>query len=137
MAVLQLVDSRIESGRSCGWLDRPITRNGLLCSVALPVGWLVLFYAFVLHVRLALGRWPAFGESLTDWPLSWHFTGVTGLGLVLFYSLFILPAAFILCVPFRRSRHFAVHMLCYAAAVALTFAGMNLAPGPFLNWFFD
>lgn len=96
-----------------------------------------MFYAFVLHVRLSLERWPAFGETLKDGPLQIHSAATMGFAIGLFYSLFALPAVFILTVPFRRSRHFAVYVLCYAAALGLAFAAMNLAPGPFLNWLYD
>lgn len=123
--------------KGAGLLKHPVTRTGFLCSVSLSALWLVLFYSFVLHVRLSLGRWPAFGEELSAWPVQIHFTAVWGIGLALFLSLFPLPAFFIFTVPFRASRHWAVYSLCYAAGVGLAFIAMNFAPGPFLNWLYD
>ena len=84
MAVLWLMNFRIALPKLGEWLDRPITRNGLLCSLGLPAVWLLWFHSFVLHVRFSLGRWTGFGESLTDWSLQMHFAGVAGLGLGLF-----------------------------------------------------
>jgi hypothetical protein len=131
------VNTQLLSSRVRGWLEKPVTWTGCLCSVSLPALWLILFYSFVLHVWLSLGRWPAFGEELNAWPVQIHFTAVWGVGLALLFSLFPLPAFFIFTVPFRASRHWAVYFLCYAAGIGLAFIAMNFAPGPFLNWLYD
>lgn len=136
MAVL-IVNAQLLSSKIRGLLEHPVTWTGFLCSVSLAALWLIIFYSFVLHVRLSLGRWPAFGESLPSGSLALHFAAVWGGGVALFYSLFPLSAFFIFTVPFRASRHSAVYFLCYTAAIGLAFAAMNVAPGPFLNWLYD
>src|SRR5262245_44185525 len=64
---------------------RSLSSKGFLWAIAFPVLWLANFYALVAHVRLALGRWPHFGETFDDRVISthtqatWHLVG----GLIL------------------------------------------------------
>jgi hypothetical protein len=119
---------------SCG---RSLSRQGFLWAIAFPLVWLVIFYAQVAHVRLALGRWPTFGEPFNGWALTahcqttWYFAGA------LVASLYPTPLVLIGCLFFPRYRHVSIYSLTYAAAVGFAFGTMLLAPKPFLNWFFD
>jgi hypothetical protein len=115
----------------------PLSRQGFLWAIAVPMLWLTIFYAQVIHVWFALGRWPAFGEDFTDWALTahsettWHFAGA------LLLSVYAVPLVAVGCLFFPRYRHVSVYSLTFAAAVGLAFGAMQLAPGPFLNLFFD
>lgn len=117
------------------WFDQPVTLNGLLWSVALPVGWLALFYALVIHSRLSLKRWPHFGEKL-DGLLRLHEAVVWLFVTPLYFSIFVAALVFFAFLFFRQSRHHSIYALGYAVALLLAYAAMFLAPGPFLNWFF-
>jgi hypothetical protein len=116
---------------------RSLSRKGFLCVVAFPVSWLVVFYGLVAHVRIALGRWPNFGESFNGWALSAHSQATWYLAAALVVSLYPAPLVLIGCLFFQRFRHVSIYSLTYATAVGLAFGAMLLAPGPFLNWFFD
>ncbi len=118
-------------------MKRELSWRGVLWAVGLPALWIALYYAYVAHVWLALGRWPAFGEQFGGWPLSVHDTAVRGFFGGLIYSLYVVPVIFAGSLVFRRYRHFAVYALCYGAAVGLAAAALFLAPRPFLNWLFD
>jgi hypothetical protein len=131
------VSAQLQNSKPSEWLDRPVTVKGFICSLALPAGWLALFYAFVFHVWFSLGRWPAFGEKLPGWPLQLHHDVVAGFALGLFFSNFLLPQALILTVTFRQWRHFSVYVLSYALALGIAYLGLLASPGPFQNWLFD
>ena len=113
-----------------------LTWRGFLCSIALPLAWLLWFYAFVVRVRFSLGRWPDFGEPL-DRSLVFHDESIRRVAGLLGCSL--IPAAGLAlgCLIFRRSRHVSIYLVCYAMAVLAGYGAVLLAPGPFLNWFFD
>jgi hypothetical protein len=91
----------------------------------------------VAHVRLALGRWPNFGESFNSWALAAHSQTMWYLLRALVVSLYPTPLVLMACLFFPRWRHVSIYALTYAAAFGLAFGAMLLAPGPFLNWFFD
>lgn len=120
----------------CDWMDRPVILKGFLWSVALPVGWLALFYALVLHTRFSLGRWPHFGESFDGW-LGLHERAVWLLVPPLYFSVYAAILVFVACLFFRRVRHLSIYAFTYAAALLLAYAAIFLAPGSFLNWFWD
>lgn len=116
--------------------ERPVTCNGVLWSVALPIGWLALFYALVIHTRFSLGRWPQFGERF-DGLLRLHEIVVWLFVTPFSFSIYVAGLMFLACLCFRQSRHLSIYALGYAMALLLAYAAMFLAPGPFLNWFFD
>jgi hypothetical protein len=116
---------------------RSLSRQGFLWAIAFPVLWLAIFYALVAHVRLALGRWPNFGESFNGWALSAHSQATWYLAGALVASLYPAPLVLFGCLFFPRWRHISIYSLAYAAAMGLAFGAMLLAPSPFLNWFFD
>jgi hypothetical protein len=113
-----------------------VTRRGFAWSAMLPVAWVLLFYAFVAHTRLSLGRWPHFGEALTG-GLWFHEVAVECLIVALAGSLFVVPVILVGCLFLPRWRHFSVYTTSYAAAVGLSIGALFMAPDPFLNWFFD
>jgi hypothetical protein len=122
-------------GRELG--RRTYTLKRFLWSVSLPSVWLLLFYGFVGHVRLALGRWPHFGEGLHGRLLTIHEWVVMRMIAGLVLSLYPVGVLLVGCLIFRRWRYFGPYLLSYAAAVGLVFGSIFLAPGPFRDWFFD
>jgi len=118
-------------------LARRLNWKGFTLSVVLPGSWLLWFYALMAHVQLALGRWPNFGETHGG-LLGFHETAVWISIVPLYFSVYAAAFAFVVCLFLRRWRHFSVYSLCYAAVFGLdVLAAFYLAPGPFLNWFWD
>jgi len=126
----ELADATSGISRSLGW-------RGFAWAAALPGLGLLLFYGLVLHTRLALGRWPNFGERLPTQILSLHNTLVWDCYAALFFSLYAVPILIIVSVCFRKTRRFAFYLFAYAMAAILAGALVQLAPHSFLNWFFD
>ena len=118
-------------------LTRSLTRKGFTWSVGLPMFWILLYYAFVVHIRLALGRWPRFGEHLDGSLLRFHHEAVWLLLLILLGSLCLAPVLLIACLLSNRWKHVSIYVLCYGAGVGIAYWSLHRAPGPFLNWLFD
>lgn len=118
-------------------LSGGLTWRGVAWAVALPASWVLLYYAFIAHVWLSLGRWPRFGEHLDGWLLSFHDATIRGLFGALVASLCVVPVVLVLCLFLRRYRHVSIYSLCYGAAVGLASCALSLVPHSFLNWFFD
>lgn len=129
--------------KSIRWRDffanmtRPLTWTGFAWSVSLPAVWIFLYYTFVVHVWLSLGRWPAFGEQLRGWPLAVHAIAIRPLWAALLCSLYITPLILSVCLFLQRWRHVALYALCYGAAAGIACGSLFCAPHPFLNWLFD
>jgi hypothetical protein len=128
------------SCRRCDFLSSLTARlklKGIAWSVALPFGWLLMFYGLAFHVWFTLGRWPRFGESL-EGLLRFHERAVWMLIPLFYFSLYAAGLVFLVCLFLRGWRHRAVYALSYSAAVVLAgVAASFLAPRPFLNWFLD
>jgi hypothetical protein len=128
------------SRRRCDFISSLTARlklKGIVWSVVLPFGWLLLFYGLVFHVWFSLGRWPHFGENL-DGLLYFHERAVWILIPLFYLSLYAAGLVFVVCLFFRGWRHRAVYALSYSTAVVLAaMAASVLSPGPFLNWFLD
>jgi hypothetical protein len=114
-----------------------LTLKGFLWATALPTFWLLLFYTFVAHVRLSLGRWPEFGQQLEGWSFAFFDQATRQVAGALVSSLFILPLLLVACLFFRRWRHISVYAVAYGAAVGIAIGVMFLAPHSFLNWYID
>jgi len=114
-----------------------LTLRGFVWAVALPASWVALYYGFIAHVWLSLGRWPRFGEHVDGWLLSVHDEVIRYLLGALVGSLYFAPIVLITCLLQRRWRHVSVYALCYSAAVGLAWCALILAPQAFLNWLFD
>lgn len=118
-------------------LTGPMTRRGLIRAMALPVGWMALYYGFVLHVRIHLGRWPEFGEGLHGWLVAGHYEVVRFLLVAQIASLYFLPVVLGACLLRARWRPTSVYVLVYGASVGLAWGALYLAPHAFLNRLFD
>jgi len=110
----------------------------LLCLV--PVGWAVLFAAFAVRARLALGRWPyayhpdpkALGFELHDGALLWGM-------LLMFAAPFGLLTQLVLGrrQPNLVPRHPWLWLAWFAATFAALLLLARLDPGGFMNWYAD
>ncbi len=117
----------------------PPGRLALAASAFHPLLFLGLFYSLALHMHRRLDGWPrriGFG----DWPegLVVHAkVAQVSFGALLLGGLFVWPVAVFVCacVPGLRPglRALGVYALVSVAAVAL----MQLAPEPFLYWWWD
>lgn len=118
------------------WASVGVTRGGLIWAWTIPAVWLLAFYGLVVHVRWGLGRWPTFGEGVAG-PMRFHYQVVEWLGLAMFGTVYFVPGLALACVFSRRLRPVTIYALCFAVGVGLAFAGVPLAPAPFMNWFLD
>jgi hypothetical protein len=116
---------------------RKVTRRGILWSVAVPTGWVLLFYSFIAHVWWSLGRWPKFGEALGDGLLLSHGVAAQFLLFALLGSLFFVPLILVGSLFLPRWQHVSIYVATYAAAVGVAIGALFLAPDSFMNWFFD
>ncbi len=110
--------------------------KGIVWSVALPFGWLLLFYGLVFHVWFTLGRWPRFGEELAG-LLYFHEVALWLLGGLFYFFLYAAGLVFVVGWFIRGWRHWVVYALSYSIAVGLAAGAAFLAPEHFLNWFLD
>lgn len=114
-----------------------LTLRGFLCATALPACWLLVFYTFVVHVRLSLGQWPQFGQLVEGWSFAFYDHATQYAAWALVGSLYVVPLVLVACLFDRRWRHVSVYAAAYAAATMVAIGVMYLAPHPFLNWYFD
>jgi len=113
------------------------SKQGLLGTVWVPCFSAFCFYAFVLHIRWVLGRWPHFGEALAPGILSVHAGIMHHLVVGMIYSLFPLSLIFLIALFSKKGRWFSFCCVTYAIWVGLSCASILLAPDRFLNWYFD
>ena len=106
-------------------------------AAVMPLLSMVLFYAFVVHLRLSLGRWPHFGESLPNQMLTLHMEVANYFALGLFFSLYATGIMTLIGFAFKSLRWLSFSCLLHMVFVALSFGSFFLAPHPFLNWLFD
>lgn len=104
--------------------------------MALPFGWLLLFYGLVFHVWFTLGRWPRFGEEL-EGLLRVHELALWLLGGLFYFTLYAAGLVFVICLFLREWRHWVVYAVSYSTAVILAAVAAGVAPEHFLNWFLD
>jgi hypothetical protein len=98
-----------------------------------------LFYSLALHMRQSLGRWPAaIGESGFP-PLLVIHANLTVLTFELLFlsSLYLVPPAMLVCLFEQRWQRFIPRLALYAALFFISWGCMQLAPGPFLDWWSD
>lgn len=96
----------------------------------------LVFHGLAVHVRLALGRWPTFGENLSGW-VDTHLNAVWWVMGSLWFGFVASPLLVLLGLAWPRARPLTGPCLVFGISLGLAYASMFLAPGPFLNWFFD
>ncbi len=103
----------------------------------MPFTIIVIFYAWVAHVRLSLGRWPHFNETLTNGLLRFHHALAEYLALGLIVSLYATGIMTVLSFAFKSLRFLSFSYLIHMVFAGLSLGLFLLVPHPFLNWLFD
>ena len=114
-----------------------INWKGLLWAFGMPMSWLLVFYTYVVHVRISLGKWPYFGQHLEGWSYAIFDKAVRMGAQALVSSLYFLPVFLIGCMFLRRWRFVSAYAIAFGTGMGIAFGAMFLAPHAFLNWFFD
>ena len=119
------------------WDLKLLKKRFVYAAMALPLLWLLYFYGLVAHVWVLLDRWPSFGEGLPSRLARMHYDSVGLIAAVLFVIACVAAAAFPAALCFPKTRHRSMYALAYLVSVGACFGAIYLAPGSFLNWFFD
>lgn len=110
----------------------------LLC--LLPLAWAVLFAAFVVRARSALGRWPyAYHPDPKDLGFGLHDAAVLW-GMQLLFTVPFGLIALLLAVrrrPGLLPRRPWSWLALYVASFVALLAAARLDPGGFFNWYAD
>ncbi len=114
----------------------PASRGRLLVAALPGILAALAFHGLAVHVRLVLGRWPNFGESVPGWA-GVHLQLVWVLMGSLWFVFVASPLLVVLALAWPRARPWVASFLVLGASIGLAYASMFLAPGPFQNWFFD
>ena len=116
-----------------------ISRVGIFCSAVPNVLLIGLFYSLAIHMWQTLGGWPSsIGEAGFSRLLVAHADIAGNFFIILFLStLFAVPVAIFVCAFVRRWRHLILYLALYAALFLLGWGLMQLAPKPFLGWWWD
>lgn len=114
-----------------------LSKRALMGAGIMPVISIAVFYAFVVHVRLSLGRWPGFNETFTSGWLRFHHALAEYLSLGLMASLYAIGIMTLLSFAFKSLRFLSFSCLIHMVFVGFSLGSFLLAPHPFLNWLFD
>jgi len=97
-----------------------------------------LYYSLAIHMRQSLGEWPsAIGEHGFPAALITHVSVARNYCFtLLLLSIFVWPAAFILCTV-DRLRGFLFYLGVYAFSFLVCVGTMALAPSQYLHWWWD
>lgn len=107
----------------------------LLCLA--PLGYLALFYSFVLRARLALGYWPQpYQPDPKELGFSIHYMA-TLLGLPLWMASPIAVLLMVIVWPRSERRHAAAPVLFFALTYLAAWLVLRADPGAFGYWFAD
>jgi hypothetical protein len=98
-----------------------------------------LFYSLAFHMYRSLGGWPSsIGERGFPGPLVVHaHVAMYSFMVPMWFGMFVWPVAIFGCL-FRRSWYrFVPYLALYALFFVLCLGLMDLAPEPFLYWWWD
>lgn len=106
---------------------------------AIPIASLVLFYSFILNVRLTFGLWPYYGHPvpLTNPQIQCHgvFMGF-GLFTAFFSPALWVLAGIVLALAKVRARY-GIRFITMAVTYTLGWMLVRSDPGGFFEWLFD
>lgn len=114
------------------------SRGAFLAALAVPISASALFFTLALHMHRSLGGWPetignrGFPEGL----LQHESAAFTAFGILL-VGLLLSPLALLLCAAAPRLRGGLSPIATYATASIAALLLTNLAPDPFLYWWWD
>jgi hypothetical protein len=125
----------ILGSRSAGRRDR----TAHVMAALPPIASLCLFYSLALHMHQRLGEWPrVIGDRGFPVDLVMHAdVALFTFGSVVAGFLFVCPVAALLCAAVPRLRSSLRYVGIYAMTCGVAFALMQLAPNPFLAWWWD
>ncbi len=98
-----------------------------------------LFYSLAVHMYQSLGAWPrSIGEEGFPPLLLAHATITMICFMCLFwFCLFILPSAIVVCLLVPTWRRFIPYFALCGLGLVVCWGLMQLAPDPFLYWWWD
>jgi hypothetical protein len=115
------------------------SRIGIVTSALPGFIMLGLFYTLALHMYRSLGGWPtSIGERGFPASLVAH-ANITMYFFIalIWFGIFILPAAILVCLLRQPWRRFVPYFGLYALAFLVCWGLMQLAPDAFLYWWRD
>ncbi len=117
----------------------PLSRLGVALAAAPSLVFVALFYSLALHMRWNLGRWPASDDERGfSLALKNHATLAICYAPVLWgVTVFIWSSAFILSQLNPRWRRFTAYLAVHPWSCVLGYGLVQLAPAPFLHWWWD
>ncbi len=105
--------------------------------VAAGVGYLALFYSFVLRARLALGYWPQpYQPDPKELGFGIHYMAAL-LGLPLWMVSPLAVLLLVILLPRSERRHAAAPVLVFALTYLAAWLVLRADPGAFVSWFAD
>ena len=116
-----------------------LSRTGLAIAATPPLFVLLVYYSLAVHMHQALGGWPtSIGERGFPASLILHakIDSYLCVGLIL-SVVFIAPVAAVVCAVVRRWRPFLPYIGAYVLFSFIVAGLTQLAPAPFLNWWWD
>jgi hypothetical protein len=116
-----------------------LSAKGGVIAAAPAMAMLLVYYSLAIHMHQALGGWPAsIGERGFPAPLILHAKIDMYFCVGLIWSImFVLPLAVIVCAVVNRWRRFLPYLGVYFMSCILAAGLMQLAPAPFLYWWWD
>ena len=116
-----------------------VLRKGVVVPALPSLLMLGLFYSLAVHMYGGLGGWPtAFGRA--GWPallVAHEYITVYFFSSLIWFGIFIWPVAMLLSLLVPRWRRIAPYFALYALLFLMCWGLMQLAPGPFLDWWID
>ncbi|MBC8329123.1 MAG: hypothetical protein H8E31_10300 [Planctomycetes bacterium] len=113
--------------------------TAVAATLTLPLLFLALFASLAVHMHRSLGGWPErIGDDGFPSALLLHddLAGYAFSALIL-GGMFAWPLAVVLCAAIPRMRPGLRYLGLYSLATGAALLVMQLAPGPFLNWWWD
>lgn len=100
---------------------------------------LLLFYSLAFRMYGSLTGWPdGIGEAGFSRMLKAHtYVATNYTVLLLLFTIFVWPFAFLICVLVRRWRMLVSYLGIYALSFVVCWCLFWLAPSQFLNWWWD
>ena len=117
----------------------PLRRPAVAAAILLPALFLGLFATLAVHMHRALGGWPeTIGSDGFPSALALHDDLASlAFAALIFGGMLVWPLAVLLCAVVPRMRPGLRYLGIYAVACGVAIAAMQLAPGDFLNWWWD
>ena len=118
---------------------RAKSRWGVAAAALHPLTSVGLFYSLAVHMHRSLGGWPeTYGEAGFPEELVQHYQlASSSCWWMLLVTIFGVPVALVVCALAPRLRPGVRYVALYGVMSMVAFVVMQLAPGPFLNWWWD